>query len=71
MLAVVAVASRAHRPAEERAGRPHTPKLVGLRGDVMFVLFPLGAFLIFWVASSRRRRQKLIADTGPVAPNRS
>lgn len=62
LLAVVAVASRAHRPGgSSGAGTPHAPTLFfDYVASAMLVLFPLGAIIVIW-ALAQSRHQKLLA----------
>jgi hypothetical protein len=61
LLAVVALASHAHRPGGgSGGGSAQTPKLIFEYGaSVMFVLMPFGILTVLWVASLGRR-QKLL-----------
>jgi hypothetical protein len=65
LLAVVALASHAHRPGGgSGGGSAETPKLIFEYGaSVMFVLFPFGVLAVIWVASLGRR-QKLLEGGG-------
>jgi Domain of unknown function (DUF4129) len=62
LLAVVAVASRAHRPGgSSGAGTPHAPTLFfDYVASAMIVLFPLGAIIVVW-AMAQSRHQRLLA----------
>src|SRR5690348_6420462 len=62
LLAVVAVASHAHRPGGATpASTPHTPTLlVDYIASGMLVLFPFGAMVVIW-AMAQGRHQKLLA----------
>jgi hypothetical protein len=62
LLAVVAVASRAHRPGgSSGAGTPHAPTLLfDYVASAMLVLFPLGAIIVIW-AMAQSRHQRLLA----------
>src|SRR5437763_4293157 len=66
LLAVVALASHAHRPGGgSGGGSAETPKLIFEYGaSIMFVLMPFGVLLVLWVASLGRR-QKLL-ESGSV-----
>jgi len=61
LLALVAVASHAHRPGGgSGGGSAHAPKLLfEYLASMMFVLFPLGVVVVLWVMSLRRRQQLL------------
>ena len=61
LLAVVALASHAHRPGGGTGGgSAQTPKLIFEYGaTVMFILMPFGILTVLWVASFGRR-QKLL-----------
>ena len=61
LLAVVALASHAHRPGGGGGGgSAQTPKLIFEYGaSVMFILLPFGMLTVLWVASLGRR-QKLL-----------
>ena len=65
LLAVVALASHAHRPGGGGGGgSAETPKLIFEYGaSVMFILFPFGVLAVLWVASLGRR-QKLLEGGG-------
>ena len=65
LLAVVALASHAHRPGGGGGGgSAETPKLFFEYGaSVMFILFPFGVLAVIWVASLGRR-QKLLEGGG-------
>lgn len=67
LLAVVALASHAHRPGGGTGGgSAQTPKLIFEYGaTVMFILMPLGILTVLWVASLGRR-QKLLQGGGSV-----
>src|SRR4051812_2693090 len=62
LLAVVAVASRAHRPGGGGgAGAAHPPRLLlEYVASVMIVLMPIGALIMFW-ALAQSRRQKVLS----------
>jgi hypothetical protein len=61
LLAVVAVASHAHRPGGATgAGTPHAPTLLfEYVASIAFVLFPLGVVVVLWAASMRRHQRLL------------
>src|SRR5580765_3168232 len=65
LLAVVALASHAHRPGGGGGGgSAETPKLiVEYAASVMFILFPFGVLAVLWMASLGRR-QKLLQSGG-------
>src|SRR5580765_7942 len=65
LLAVVALASHAHRPGGGGGGgSAETPKLFFEYGaSVLFILFPFGVLAVIWVASLGRR-QKLLEGGG-------
>src|SRR4051812_11907395 len=65
LLAVVALASHAHRPGGgSGGGSAEAPKLIFEYGaSVAFILFPLGVVAVLWVASLGRR-QKLLEGGG-------
>jgi hypothetical protein len=65
LLAVVALASHAHRPGGgSGGGSAETPKLIFEYGaSVMFILFPFGVLAVIWVAALGRR-QKLLEGGG-------
>jgi hypothetical protein len=65
LLAVVALASHAHRPGGgSGGGSAETPKLIFEYGaSVAFILFPFGVLAVIWVASLGRR-QKLLEGGG-------
>jgi hypothetical protein len=65
LLAVVALASHAHRPGGgSGGGSAETPKLLfEYAASVAFILFPLGVLAVIWVASLGRR-QKLLEGGG-------
>jgi hypothetical protein len=62
LLAVVAVASRAHRPGgSSGAGTPHAPTLFfDYIASAMLVLFPVGVIIVVW-AMAQGRHQRLLA----------
>src|SRR5690242_2941454 len=57
LLALVAVASRAHRPGGGAGAPPSNPPtlLIHYLGAAMFILFPFGALLVVWSLAYRRR----------------
>ena len=61
LLAVVAVASRAHRPGGgTSASTPHAPTLlIDYVGSAMLVLFPIGVMIVIW-AMAQGRHQRLL-----------
>jgi hypothetical protein len=65
LLAVVALASHAHKPGGGTGGgTSETPKLIFEYGaSVMFILMPFGIITVLWVASLGRR-QKLLEGGG-------
>jgi len=65
LLAVVAVASRAHRPGGgTTAGTPHAPQLLfDYIASAMLVLMPLGAIVVVWALAQRRREKLLEGQT--------
>src|SRR5690349_24853858 len=65
LLAVVALASHAHKPGGgSGGGTSDTPKLIFEYGaSVMFILLPFGIITVLWVASLGRR-QKLLEGGG-------
>jgi hypothetical protein len=67
LLAVVALASHAHRPGGGGGGgSAETPKLIFEYGaSVMFILFPFGVLGVLWMASLGRR-QKLLQSGGSI-----
>jgi hypothetical protein len=67
LLALVAVASHAHRPGGgSGAGTAHAPRLLfEYAASVMFVLFPVGAIVVLWVLSLGRH-QRLLERGGSV-----
>lgn len=62
LLAVVAVASRAHRPGGgTAASTPHAPTLLfDYVASAMLVLFPIGVLIVIW-AMAQGRHQRLLA----------
>ena len=65
LLAVVAVASHAHRPGGATpASTPHTPTLlIDYIGSAMLVLFPIGAMIVVWAMAQGRHQRLLAGDT--------
>src|SRR3954462_8611909 len=65
LLAVVAVASHAHRPGGgSGGGTADAPKLIfEYAASIAFVLFPFAVVAVLWIASLRRR-QKLLDARG-------
>jgi hypothetical protein len=65
LLAVVAVASRAHRPGGSTgAGTPHAPTLLfDYVASAMLVLLPLGVILVVWALAQRRHERLLAGET--------
>jgi len=65
LLAVVAVASRAHRPGGSTgAGTPHAPTLLfDYVASAMLVLLPLGVILVVWALAQRRHQRLLAGET--------
>ena len=65
LLAVVAVASRAHRPGGgSTASTPHAPTLFfDYVASVMLVLFPLGVIIVIWVMAAGRHQRLLAGET--------
>src|ERR1043166_9623882 len=61
LLAVVAVASRAHRPGGgTSASTPHAPTLlIDYVGSAILVLFPIGVMIVIW-AMAQGRHQRLL-----------
>lgn len=61
LLAVVAVASRAHRPGGgTAASTPHAPALFfDYVASVMLVLFPIGVIIVIWVMAAGRHQRLL------------
>jgi hypothetical protein len=66
LLALVAVASHAHRPGGgSGGGSAHAPKLLfEYAASMMFVLFPIGVIVVIWVMSLRRRQRLLEGGYG-------
>lgn len=67
LLAAVAVASHAHRPGGgSGGGSSHAPRLLfEYTASVLFVLLPVGAIIVLWVASLGRRQRLLQKQGGP------
>src|SRR5215210_111644 len=65
LLALVAVASHAHRPGgSSGGGTADAPKLIfEYAATIAFVLFPFAVVAVLWIASLRRR-QKLLDTRG-------
>src|SRR5207244_9000921 len=65
LLAVVAVASRAHRPGgDTTASTPHAPTLFfDYVASGMLVLFPLGVIVVMWALVQRRHGRLLRKET--------
>jgi hypothetical protein len=65
LLAVVAVASRAHRPVGgAAAGTPHAPTLLfDYVASAMLVLFPIGVMIVIWVMAQGRHQRLLAGET--------
>jgi hypothetical protein len=65
LLAVVAVASRAHRPGGSTgAATPHAPTLLfDYVASAMLVLLPLGVILVIWALAQRRHERLLAGET--------
>jgi hypothetical protein len=65
LLAVVAVASRAHRPGgSSGAGTPHAPTLFfDYIASAMLVLFPLGVIIVVWAMAQGRHQRLLAGET--------
>ena len=65
LLAVVAVASRAHRPGGSTgAGTPHAPTLFfDYVGSAVLVVLPLGVIIVIWALAQRRHERLLAGDT--------
>ena len=65
LLAVVAVASRAHRPGGgTTASTPHAPTLFfDYVASGMLVLFPLGVIVVMWALVQRRHERLLAKET--------
>ena len=65
LLALVAVASRAHRPGGGAGAPPaHPPTLlIHYLGAAMFILFPFGVLLVIWTLAYRRREAAVQGKT--------
>ena len=65
LLAVVAVASRAHRPGGgTAASTPHAPTLLyDYVASAMLVLFPLGVLIVIWAMAQGRHQRLLAGET--------
>src|SRR2546421_10729282 len=65
LLAVVAIASRAHHPGGGNGAAPtHPPILLAeYAASLMIVLLPLGAIVVIWAWSLRRREALLRGGT--------
>jgi hypothetical protein len=65
LLAVVAVASRAHRPGgSSGAGTPHAPTLFfDYIASAMLVLFPVGVIIVVWAMAQGRHQRLLAGET--------
>src|SRR6184192_1086522 len=65
LLALVAVASRAHRPGGGAGASPeHAPTLlIHYLVLAMFIFFPFGALLVVWSLAYRRREAALQGKT--------
>ncbi|MGZ6729262.1 MAG: DUF4129 domain-containing protein [Gaiellaceae bacterium] len=65
LLALVAVASRAHRPGGGAGAPPaHPPTLlIHYLGAAMFILFPFGVLLVIWSLAYRRREAAVQGKT--------
>jgi hypothetical protein len=65
LLAVVAVASHAHRPGGATpASTPHAPTLViDYVVSAMLVLFPIGAMIVVWAMAQGRHQRLLAGET--------
>jgi Domain of unknown function (DUF4129) len=65
LLAVVAVASRAHRPGGgTTASTPHTPTLLfDYFASAMLVLFPIGVMIVIWAMAQGRHQRLLAGET--------
>src|SRR4051794_6115147 len=61
LLALVAVASRAHRPGGGAGAPPANPPTLLIHYVVvaMIVLFPFGALLVIWSLANRRKEAAL------------
>ena len=65
LLAVVAVASHAHRPGGATpASTPHAPTLfIDYVVSAMLVLFPLGVMIVIWAMAHGRHQRLLAGET--------
>jgi Domain of unknown function (DUF4129) len=65
LLAVVAVASRAHRPGGgTTASTPHAPTLLfDYVASAMLVLFPIGVMIVIWAMAQGRHQRLLAGET--------
>jgi hypothetical protein len=65
LLAVVAVASHAHRPGGgTAASTPHAPTLlVDYIASAMIVLFPIGVLIVIWAMAQGRHQRLLAGET--------
>ena len=65
LLAVVAVASRAHRPGGgTRASTPHPSALLfDYVASAMLVLFPIGVMIVIWAMAQGRHQRLLAGET--------
>jgi hypothetical protein len=65
LLALVAVASRAHRPGGGAGAPPSNPPtlLIHYLGAAMFILFPFGVLLVIWTLAYRRREAAVQGKT--------
>ena len=65
LLAIVAVASRAHRPGGgTTASTPHAPTLLfDYVASAMLVLFPIGAMIVIWAMAQGRHQRLLAGET--------
>jgi hypothetical protein len=65
LLAVVAVASRAHRPGGgTAASTPHGPTLLfDYVASAMLVLFPIGVIIVIWAMAAGRHQRLLSGET--------
>jgi len=68
LLAVVAVASRAHRPGGgTAASTPHAPTLLfDYVASAMLVLFPIGVMIVIWAMAQGRHQRLLARETSPI-----
>jgi hypothetical protein len=65
LLAVVAIASHAHRPGGgTTASTPHAPTLLfDYFASAMLVLFPIGVIIVIWVMAQGRHQRLLAGET--------